>query len=252
MIKTVILDDELLATETLAFFLRSKCPQIELLKSFNEPFEALQFIKNTPIDLMILDIEMPQLNGFELLKQLQPINFDVIFLTAYNEFALKAFRYSAFDYFLKPLDEIELVQSINRLSKKHENQPVNRLELLMEMMQPRQSKPKKIALPTMEGFEFLDLDSIIRFESESNYVHVFYEPNKRLLVCKTLKEIEETLQDTQFIRVHNSHLINADFVVKYIKNAGGSLLTKDGYEVPISRLRKDYTFNRLKNIMLLQ
>jgi two-component system LytT family response regulator len=194
-----------------------------------------------------LDIEMPRLNGFELLKSLQPFYFEVIFLTAYNEFALKAFRFSAFDYFLKPLDEIELSQSLSRLeAKKNDINKDERLDFLMDIIQPYAQKPKKIALPTMEGFEFVELNQIIRFASDSNYVKVILDGQKPLLVCKTLKEIEETLKHSNFIRVHNSHLINTDYVQKYLKNAGGSLLTKDGFEVPISRLRKEFTLSKLK------
>lgn len=247
MIKTIILDDEVHSTETLAFFLEKKCKDIDLVASFNEPLLAKEYLSKHRIDLLILDIEMPRLNGFELLKQLQPFDFDVIFLTAYNEFALKAFRYSAFDYFLKPLDELELVNSINRLTQKRSNSlNQQRLDYLMDIIEPLKTKPKKLALPTMEGYEFLEIDRIIRFESDSNYVNVIIDAKKPLLICKTLKEIEETLIDSSFIRVHNSHLVNVDFVLKYIKNAGGSLLTKDGYEVPISRLRKEYTLNKLK------
>jgi two-component system, LytTR family, response regulator len=252
MIKTIILDDERHATETLAYFLKTKCLFIDLVAVFNDAIQAQSYLKENKIDLLILDIEMPKLNGFDLLKSLQPLNFEVIFLTAYNEFALKAFRFSAFDYFLKPIDEMDLVQSLNRLSHRNLSIGNQRLELLMDMIVPQTKKPKKIALPTLEGFEFLELDNIIRFESDSNYVNVYQNNKKSLLVCKTLKEIEETLSDTQFIRVHNSHLVNIDFVTKYIKNAGGSLLTKDGFEVPISRLRKEYTFSRLKNLMIMK
>lgn len=247
MIKTIICDDELHSTETLSYFLTKNCPNIQLLASFNEPLKAKDFLENNKIDLLILDIEMPRLNGFELLKSLQPFDFEVIFLTAYNEFALKAFRFSAFDYFLKPLDEIELSQSLSRLeAKKKDISKDDRLDFLMDIIQPFAQKPKKIALPTMEGFEFVELNQIIRFASDSNYVKVILDDQKPLLVCKTLKEIEETLKYSNFIRVHNSHLINADYVQKYIKNAGGSLLTKDGFEVPISRLRKEFTLSKLK------
>jgi len=247
MIKTIICDDELHSTETLSYFLTKNCPNIQLLASFNEPLKAKEFLENNKIDLLILDIEMPRLNGFELLKSLQPFYFEVIFLTAYNEFALKAFRFSAFDYFLKPLDEIELSQSLSRLeAKKNDINKDERLDFLMDIIQPYAQKPKKIALPTMEGFEFVELNQIIRFASDSNYVKVILDGQKPLLVCKTLKEIEETLKHSNFIRVHNSHLINTDYVQKYLKNAGGSLLTKDGFEVPISRLRKEFTLSKLK------
>jgi two-component system, LytTR family, response regulator len=246
MIKTVILDDELHSTETLGFFLSKKCPEIELLKSYNDPVAAKEFLIATPIDLLILDIEMPRLNGFELLKALQPFDFEVIFLTAYNEFALKAFRYSAFDYFLKPLDEMELAASLNRLgAKKRDIQSEDRLKYLLEIMQPTEQKPKKIALPTMEGYEFVELNHIIRFESDSNYVKIFMDNKKSLVICKTLKDIEESLKESNFLRIHNSHLVNLDFVEKYLKTGGGALLTKDGYEVPISRLRKDFTLSKL-------
>jgi two-component system, LytTR family, response regulator len=252
MIRTIILDDEIHATETLGYFIKTRCPNVDLLAVFNDALQAQSFLTENSIDLLILDIEMPRLNGFDLLKALQPLKFEVIFVTAYNEFALKAFRYAAFDYFLKPIDELELAQSINRLSKRKAIDTNQRLNYLMEMMLPQSKKPKKIALPTLEGFEFLDLDKIIRIESDSNYVNVFLTEDRHLLVCKTLKEMEETLSESQFIRVHNSHLVNLDFVSKYIKNGGGSLLTEDGFEVPISRLRKEFTFSKIKDHVIMK
>lgn len=247
MIKTLICDDEVHSTETLSYFLRKNCPNISLLESFNSSVEAKVYLEQNAIDLLILDIEMPRMNGFELLKSLQPFNFEVIFLTAYNEFALKAFRFSAFDYFLKPLDEIELLLSLNRLITKKESwQKDKQLELLMDFLQPINQNPQKIALPTMEGFEFINLDQIIRFEADSNYVRVILANQKILLVCKTLKEMEETLKQSNFVRVHNSHMINLEYVQKYLKNGGGSLLNKDGFEVPISRLRKEFTLAKLQ------
>ncbi len=245
-LRTVILDDEHFSTETLGYFLSNNCSQVELVGSFNEPLLALDFLMNNEIDLLILDIEMPHLNGFELLQKLRPFSFELIFFTAYNDFALKAFRYSAFDYFLKPLDEEELLASIERLASKHKIiQNDERLDFLLEMMRPASHQVEKIALPTLEGYEFIQLKTIIRFEADSNYVKIFMKDKKPMVVCKTLKEMEESLKENAFIRVHNSHLVNVNFVEKYLKKEGGVLLTADGAELPVSRMRKDYTLSRL-------
>lgn len=247
MIKTVILDDEIHSTETLGYFLSKKCPKFQLLASFNDPLAAFDYLQNNEIELLILDIEMPRINGFELLKKLQPFKFEVIFLTAYNEFALKAFRYCAFDYFLKPLDEIELTSSLNRLAERINSTDKDiRLAHLLEFLKPNNNpNQKKIALPTISGYEFLELDQIIRIESDSNYVNIYSINNSPILICKTLKEMEETLGESHFIRVHNSHIVNTLQVIRYIKNGGGALLTSDNYEVPMSRLRKEYALSKL-------
>lgn len=246
MIRTVIVDDEAHATKSLEILLKEDCPRVEVIATFNHPAEALIFLRSTEIDLLFLDIDMPFMNGFELLNRLSPINFDIIFVTAYDQYAIKAFKFSAFDYLLKPVDEIELINSVRKLENKHKNSSQNsNFEHLLEVFKSGQALVKRIALPTMEGFEFIEVEKIIRCESDSNYTKVIIQNSPMMLVSRTLKEIEEMLSDMPFIRVHNSHIISKNHVKKYIKADGGYILMLDNAEIPISRSRKEDVIQEL-------
>lgn len=246
MIRTVIIDDEPHATKSLEILLSEDCPQVQVIASFNHPAEALLFLRSNPIDLLFLDIDMPFMNGFELLNRLTPINFDIIFVTAYDQYAIKAFKFSAFDYLLKPVDEVELINSVRKLENKSKKSTQNsNFEHLLEVFKSGQSAVKRIALPTLEGFEFIEVEKIIRCESDSNYTKIFLQNLPMMLVSRTLKEIEEILSDLPFIRVHNSHIIAKNHVKKYVKADGGYILMIDNAEIPISRARKEEVINEL-------
>lgn len=246
MIRTVIIDDEPHATKSLEILLSEDCPQVEVLASFNHPAEALLFLRSNQVDLIFLDIDMPFMNGFELLNRLAPINFDIIFVTAYDQYAIKAFKFSAFDYLLKPVDEVELINSVRKLETKTKKSTQNsNFEHLLEVFKSGQTAVKRIALPTLEGFEFIEVEKIIRCESDSNYTKIFLQNAPMMLVSRTLKEIEETLSDLPFIRVHNSHIIAKNHVKKYVKADGGYILMIDNAEIPISRARKEEVINEL-------
>lgn len=246
MIRTVIIDDEPHATKSLEILLSEDCPQVQVIASFNHPAEALIFLRSNQIDLVFLDIDMPFMNGFELLNRLAPISFDIIFVTAYDQYAIKAFKFSAFDYLLKPVDEVELINSVRKFENKSKKNTQNgNLEHLLEVFKSGQTSVKRIALPTLEGFEFIEVEKIIRCESDSNYTKIFLQNLPMMLVSRTLKEIEETLSDLPFIRVHNSHIIAKNHVKKYVKADGGYILMVDNAEIPISRARKEDVINEL-------
>lgn len=246
MIRAVIIDDEPHATKSLEILLSEDCPQVQVIASFNHPAEALLFLRSNQVDLIFLDIDMPFMNGFELLNRLAPINFDIIFVTAYDQYAIKAFKFSAFDYLLKPVDEVELINSLRKLENKSKKSTQNsNFEHLLEVFKSGQSAIKRIALPTLEGFEFIEVEKIIRCESDSNYTKIFLQNLPMMLVSRTLKEIEETLSDLPFIRVHNSHIIAKNHVKKYVKADGGYILMIDNSEIPISRARKEEVINEL-------
>lgn len=246
MIRAVIIDDEPHATKSLEILLSEDCPQVQVVASFNHPAEALLFLRSNQVDLIFLDIDMPFMNGFELLNRLAPINFDIIFVTAYDQYAIKAFKFSAFDYLLKPVDEVELINSLRKLENKSKKSTQNsNFEHLLEVFKSGQSAVKRIALPTLEGFEFIEVEKIIRCESDSNYTKIFLQNLPMMLVSRTLKEIEETLSDLPFIRVHNSHIIAKNHVKKYVKADGGYILMIDNSEIPISRARKEEVINEL-------
>ena len=246
MIRTVIIDDEPHATKSLEILLSEDCPQVQIIASFNHPAEALVFLRSNHIDLIFLDIDMPFMNGFELLSRLAPINFDIIFVTAYDQYAIKAFKFSAFDYLLKPVDEVELINSVRNFENKSKKSTQNsNFEHLLEVFKSGQTAVKRIALPTLEGFEFVEVEKIIRCESDSNYTKIFLQNLPMKLVSRTLKEIEEILSDLPFIRVHNSHIIAKNHVKKYVKADGGYILMIDNAEIPISRARKEEVINEL-------
>lgn len=247
--KVVLLDDELHCTQTLSLILEQNCPEVEIAGVFNHPAEALLFLRSNKIDVLFLDIEMPFMNGFKLLNRLQPISMHVVFTTAYDSYAIKAFKYSAFDYLLKPIDEIELVETVRRLSDSGSDttQKVH-LEHLLEMIKDKPQVPERIAFPTLEGLEFVAVEQILRCESSSNYTTIHLLDTSAMVVCRTLKEIEELLPASLFLRIHNSHVINKQHIRKYIKGSGGSIRMSDNYEVPVSRLRRDQVLKELTNI----
>lgn len=239
MIKTVIVDDEPNCSKTLEILLQNFCPQVKLAGSFQHPQKALTFLKKNQVDLLLLDIDMPVINGFELLDLLQPVNFHIIFTTAYDDYAIKAFKYSAYDYLLKPIDEQELVNAVQRLAGL--KQPDNRQAAhLLAVYQDKTITPERIALPTTDGFVFIETTKILRCESDSNYTRIYFDGGqKEMLICKTLKEIESILGDSTFLRVHHSHLVNKKRVKKLIKTGGGYLLMQDDTEVPLARSKKN-------------
>lgn len=245
MLKAVILDDEPNCSKTMELLLKEFCPQVELLASFNHPVKATTFLQSNEIDLFFLDIDMPILNGFQLLDQIQPVNFHIIFTTAYDQYAIKAFKYSAYDYLLKPIDENELAGAVERLARKKKPDHTQAAHLL-GVYNNKTSTPDRIALPTTDGVEFIETASILRCESDSNYTRIFFvDEHKELLICKTLKDIESILGTALFLRVHNSHLINKKQVKKLVKADGGYLIMNDGAEIPLARSKKATIINDL-------
>lgn len=246
--KAVLLDDELHCTEILSLILKQNCPEIEIVGIFNHPAEALLFLQSNSVEVLFLDIEMPFMNGFKFLNRLQPVGLHVVFTTAYDAYAIKAFKYSAFDYLLKPIDETELVQTVRKLINIKTSSPKNlQLEHLLEIIRDKSQAPERIALPTLEGLEFVAVREILRCESSSNYTTIYFLNSAAMVVCRTLKEIEELLPAHLFLRVHNSHVINKQHVRKYIKGAGGIIKMSDDSEVSVSRLRRDQVLKELTN-----
>lgn len=238
--RVVLVDDERHCTETLAIILDNLDKQIEIIGKFNNPVEALEFIKNNEFDILFLDIEMPKLNGFELLAQLDHFNFEVVFTTAYNQYAIKAFKYSALNYLLKPIDTAELLACISQWEfKSFRLLGSSQFDFLMDLLKNNPKTRSKIALPTTYGLEFIEIDEIIRCQSDSNYTNIFFKHTKPLLICRTLKEVENILASNGFIRIHQSHLINPMHLKKFIRNDGGYVVMEDGEKISVSKSNKD-------------
>lgn len=237
--KAIIIDDEQHCIDTLSWQLNKYCPEIELVDSFSSSTQGLEYLNTTTVDVVFLDIEMPELNGFDLLKAVGSINFQVIFTTAYDEFALKAFRASAVDYLLKPIDKTDLQAAISKLAKPTATGAyMQQLENLFKNLQ-HQQPGGKIALPTLEGLHFVKAADIIYCTSDSNYTNIFLTDGGKLLVSKTLKEIEAILQEQGFLRIHHSHMINLSKIDRYLKGDGGYVVMEDGKSLSVSRARKE-------------
>jgi two-component system LytT family response regulator len=245
MMRAIIIDDEPYCCEVLAALLNDCRPGVNIVAVCNNGMDGLSSIRQHSPDLVFLDVEMPKMNGFEMLEQLPSINFHLIFTTSYDQYALKAFRFSAIDYLLKPIDQEELQKAIQKVSQ-HSQAPLpQQLEILMRKIQQPTASVSKIALPTMEGLQMILVDLIISCESDDNYTILKLKDKRKIVVSCTLKEIEEILEDHSFIRVHRSYLVNLNEIEKYLKGEGGYLVMTDGSTIDVSRTRKETLLKKL-------
>src|SRR5687768_575195 len=208
MIKAIIVDDEPNCCKTLSLLLDRYCPEVQVTGVFHNGLDALQAINASSPDLVFLDVQMPKMNGFEMLEKLPPVNFHLIFTTSFDQYALKAFRFSAIDYLLKPVDREELQKAVNKVLQRSDIPVTEQLQILLQKINHPASSINKIALPTMEGLQMIPVQSIISCEADDNYTTLILKGNKKLVVSCTLKVIEELLEDHSFIRVHRSSLVN--------------------------------------------
>jgi len=249
MTKIIIIDDETHCINVLENLISKINPNYRVIGTFTNPLLGLEFIKNNKPDLLFLDIEMPNLNGFALLDHILPIDFDIIFTTAYDQYAIKAFQYSAINYLLKPITEKNIVKAISSWEKRRNKTSDKQWRLLQEHLNKTDNAPSQIALPTGVGYQIVDVENIVRCQSDNNYTNIFCNQEKRVLISRTLKEIEALLSVHNFIRVHQSHLINPKYVKGILKQDGGSLIMKDNAEIPVSR-QKTKQINDILETML--
>jgi len=246
MITAIIVDDEPYSCEGLATLLERYCPDIKLLDACYSGADALKAIKEQTPDLLFLDIEMPGMNGFEMLQRLPAINFSVIFTTSYDQYAIKAIKFSALDYLLKPVDKDDLQAAVKKTMHKSQETLPQQIEILLQKLDHPSISVNKIAIPTMEGLQMLFVENIIRCSSDSNYTILFLKNKQKVIASRTLKEIEEMLEDYPFLRVHHSYVVNLNEIEKYIKGDGGYLLMSDGSNIDVSRSRKEALIKKLK------
>lgn len=242
----IIIDDELNSRQTLKLLLAQLCPQVKVVGEADHADAGIALLHKTNPDIVFLDIEMPGKNGFELLADVQAYAFDLIFTTAYHEHAVKAFRFSALDYLLKPIDPDELVSAVAKCGqKKAPKEGTQQLDVLKEMWQQLQAKnnseplQQKIALSNQDGIHIVTINDIVWCEALGSYTKFHFLNKSHMLVSKIIKEYEEMLHEYNFIRVHNTFLVNANYIVKYIKGDGGQLIMNDGSEIEVSRRKKD-------------
>jgi len=240
MIKAILIDDEVHCVETLSLLISEYCPEVQVMERCKSAKEGLAAVKKHDPALIFLDIEMPVMNGFEFLEQFTDIPFAVIFTTSYDQYAIKAIRFSALDYLLKPIEPNELVSAVKKVQEQRHLPFAEQFQMLLKQVQGKNSSFNKIAVPTSEGFELLPADQVVYCEADDNYTHLFLKNKSKIIACRTLKEMEEQLVDFHFfVRVHHSYMVNLNEVTKYIRGEGGYLVMSDGTSVNVSRSRKD-------------
>lgn len=239
-LRAILIDDEKGSLESLAFELREYCPEVDVISATQQPTEGLALIQQHKPDLVFLDIEMPGMNGFELLQRLGDNTIHIIFVTAYDQFAIRAFDFNAIDYVLKPVRKAKLISAVQKVANKQ--QPAldrQAIEALLQNIRVQtQSGLENIALPTHEGFTMVHVNEIKYLQAESNYTWVHHQDKKKYLVTKTLRDMEELLQFPQYFRAHKSYLVNLNHVDKYVRGQGGYLVMKDQVQIPVARTQK--------------
>jgi two-component system LytT family response regulator len=245
MIRSIIVDDEQHCVRALLKDIQQHCPSIELADTCYSAKEGIMAIKKHHPDLVFLDVEMPWMNGFEMLEVLGDVNFSIIFTTAHDEFAAKAFRISAVDYLLKPIDANDLKTAIQKVERKlEEGSNLQHISnLLRNIRQP--SAEQKIALPQREGYEFINVSSIIYCEAEGAYTKVFISERKPMLISRTLGDVEELLPPEIFQRIHHSTLINVTYISQFLRSDGGYIVLKTGEKLSVSKAKKEMLMVRL-------
>jgi two-component system, LytTR family, response regulator len=236
--KAVIIDDEQHCITTLQWALKEYCKDVKIIATAHTGTEGIFIINTYRPDLVFLDVEMPAMNGIDMLLHFEEIKFDVIFTTAYDQYAVKAIKLNALDYLLKPIDKDELILSIEKVKNKQTEISRRQLDALHEVHKTK--LVNKIALSTLAGLQFINLDDLVRVEGEGNYCNFILSNKKKILLSKKLGDAEDILKENDnFFRAHKSHIINLKFVEKYIRGEGGEIIMEDGTSIALSRNKKD-------------
>ena len=241
MIKTVVVDDEKKGRELLVKVLQNYCNGIEVVGQAETANQAYEIISATKPDLVFLDIEMPNGTGFDLLKMFPEVWFNIVFTTAYDHYAIKAIKYSAIDYLLKPIDIDELQEAVAKVKDKAKEEAKGQhqnIDILLSAL-TNSTQVKKIAIPDQEGVAIVEIGDIVRCQADSNYTLIYLKDGRKIVSTKTLKEYNNLLDEGTFMRVHNSFLININHIKKYIKGDGGQVVMSDDSIVEVSRRRKN-------------
>ncbi|MFC5408076.1 LytR/AlgR family response regulator transcription factor [Larkinella bovis] len=242
MLKAILIDDEHDCVELMVRELARNCPQVQVVGRTTSSEEGFRLIQVLQPDLVFLDIEMPRMNGFQLLEKLDTLPFSLIFVTAYNEFAVKAFRFSALDYLLKPIDVVDLQEAVRKAERQHRIDG-RQLELLKTQLHSHHLA-EKIAVPYQQGIIFLPVNEVIYAESDSNYTKLHATQNRQYLLTRTLREVQEVLEERGFLRVHRQYIINLEHIQKLVKGEGVYLQLSNGVSIPVARQQKDRLLQR--------
>jgi len=246
MIKTVIIEDEQKSREMLAGIIQKNCPQLNIVGLAKNVNEGVEVIKKENPELVFLDISMPDGSGFDLLEKVQGQKFELIFATASDQHAIRAIKYSACDYLLKPIDIEELKNAVEKVTQKKNASPnMENLNFLIQQLKKSDDSFHKITLPTGNAYEIVNIKDIIRCEADGSYTTFFLTDKRKLMISAGLKHYEELLPESDFIRVHHHHLINMNHVVRFLKEDGGYAVMSDGTKIEISRRKKDTFMDKL-------
>jgi len=247
MISCVVVDDEIPCLETMALLLKEHCRSVNIVAMCQSAKEALKVIQSRKPELVFLDVQMPNMSGFEMLEQLSEVNFAVVFTTSYDQYAIEAIRHSALDYLLKPISSTELMLAVQRHESRRFLPWAEQYEMLLKGHKYRESGFAKVALPTLEGFELIAPAAILSCEADDNYTDFRLIPDRKITVCRTLKDVEEMLVPfPHFARVHHSFIVNLNEVSRYVRGDGGYLIMADNTSVPVSRTRKEALMKLLR------
>ena len=238
MLTAIIVDDELKGRIALKQKLQDYCPTVEILGEASDGAEGIVLIEKLRPQILFLDIEMPRMDGFEMLRQIEHKDFHIIFTTAYDQYAIKAIKYAAFDYLLKPVDIEELKAAVDKAHQRTTQLTSKKLETLEHNLQSLQTL-NKLAIPTLEGYLFFDISHIIHLEAQSNYTAIYFTDYPKLIASRTLKDFEDLLPPEIFFRPHHSHIINLNYIKRYIKGDGGQIEMQNGNFVTVARRKKD-------------
>lgn len=236
-LKACIVDDESLAISSLKIDLSKNCNQVEIIATFQNSADASEYLKQNQVDILFLDIEMPEQSGISMLEQLGNFHFDVVFITAYTEYALKAIKLHAYDYLLKPIDTEELKKTVN--------------EIYLKRISLTNNNVHRIALADINGIEIIDIDKIIYCMADKNYTTFFLTDNRKIIVSKNIGEFVKLLNQSKFFRIHQSYIVNLFHVTKITKGTKGSVIMSDGTEIKISRVNKNDFFESIQKITLM-
>ena len=248
MIRAIIIDDEHYGRQSVKNALAQYCPEVNIVETCETPEKGIEAILALKPDLVFLDVQMPNMSGFDLLNHLSPIHFEVIFVTSFDKYAIKAIRFSALDYLLKPLDIDDLQHAVARTKEQLKRKTPQRYESVLHNIKYSSGKVEKIAVPTTEGIDFFITQEILYLQAEGSYTKLFLSNGNTYLVSKNLKDFESLLSESGFFRIHNSYLVQVSHIKKYIKGEGGYVVLPNGQHLDVSRRKKDAFLSILNRI----
>jgi two-component system, LytTR family, response regulator len=246
MLKCIVIDDEFKSRESLKALIEKFCENITVSAVCQNGEEAMAAIEEVRPDIIFLDIQLQRETGFDILERLSKIEFEIIFTTAYSEFAIKAFKFSAIDYLLKPIDINDLKAAIEKARKRIVGNIAERIAQLGENLKTQNFKNSRLALPSSDGLVFINVDEIVYCEATGNYTNIYLSDDRKFLVSRTLKEYEDLLEDQDFFRIHNSFLINLQCLKKYIRGEGGQVVLANDKTLDVSKAKKKSFLEKIK------